>query len=287
MRHATYPHPRAPDPLPDVPGVDAEAELRIGDLTLLAISDGYFHMPSDFLGPAHDHLVAAHGAATLPIGAFAVPGESPTLIDLGIGPFDYHGGGWLVGGRLLRGLARRGLRPADIDRIALSHLHADHIGWLATLAGDPVFPRATVLVGRDDWSHFVEQGRLDPHTAAALATLAEQGRVELLDGDAQIAPGITRLHAPGHTPGHSIYVVHDGGQRAMLFGDAMYCPVQIAHSDWDAISDVDVALARRTREAQLRALDADGGVALGCHFPGLRAGRIVAGAWSEPPDWTG
>ncbi len=291
LQRFTYPHPPAPDPLPDVPGVEAEARLQVGDRTLLALSDGYFAMPTDFIGTreeptaAHDHLAAAHGRATLPIGAFLLPGERTTLLDLGVGPFDFGGGGWLVGGRLLRGLARHGLQPQDVDVIAVSHLHADHIGWLATLEGEPVFPRATVMLGREDWEFFVEGGAspttLDPHIRAALDTLGRQGRLELLDGDVQIAQGLTRLHAPGHTPGHSIYVVHDAGERALLLGDAMYCPLQVAHRDWDAMSDVDVGLARRTREAQLRALDEEGGLALGCHFPGLRAGRVVGGAWDE------
>ena len=291
LQRFTYPHPPAPDPLPDVPGVEAEARLQVGDRMLLALSDGYFAMPTDFIGTreeptaAHDHLAAEHGRATLPIGAFLLPGERTTLLDLGVGPFDFGGGGWLVGGRLLRSLARHGLQPQDVDVIAVSHLHADHIGWLATLEGEPVFPRATVMLGREDWEFFVEGDEspmtLDPHVRAALDTLGRQGRLELLDGDVQIAPGLTRLHAPGHTPGHSIYVVHDAGERALLLGDAMYCPLQVAHRDWDAMSDVDVGLARRTREAQLRALDEDGGLALGCHFPGLRAGRVVGGAWDE------
>jgi glyoxylase-like metal-dependent hydrolase (beta-lactamase superfamily II) len=269
----------APD-LSAEPAAHADERLRVGDRVLLAVSDGVFRMPRDFLGDAHDHLVAAHGSATLPIGAFALPGETTTLIDLGIGPRNFEGKGVLEGGRLLTGLAGHGIGPGDVDLIALSHLHADHVGWLATAEGEPVFPRARVAVGREDWTWFVEGERLEPHLAAAFATLERDERVELLDGDRQIAPGVTRLHAPGHTPGHSLYAVHDAGERAVLLGDAVYCPLQLAHPDWEAMTDLDPALARRTREAALRAIDHDGSLTVGCHFPGLRAGRIAGGHWT-------
>jgi glyoxylase-like metal-dependent hydrolase (beta-lactamase superfamily II) len=120
---------------------------------------------------------------------------------------------------------------------------------------------------------------LPPHIETVLKALAERDRVRLLDDDRQIAPGLTRLAAPGHTPGHSLYAVHDRGDRALLFGDAMYCPQQLTNSDWAAASDVDPRLARRTRERYLRDLETSGGLGLGCHFPELRAGRVLAGAW--------
>ncbi len=61
--------------------------------------------------------------------------------------------------------------------------------------------------------------------------------------------------------------------RMLLLGDAVYCPQQLSHSDWQAASDVDPALARRTRETFLRDLELHGGEAVGSHFPGLIAGR--------------
>ena len=93
--------------------------------------------------------------------------------------------------------------------LALSHLHPDHVGWLADVEARPTFPNATVCFGAGDWEFFVEGdgGRmgLEPHMRACLLALAERDRVTLLDDDRQIAPGVTRLAAPGHTPGHSLY----------------------------------------------------------------------------------
>jgi glyoxylase-like metal-dependent hydrolase (beta-lactamase superfamily II) len=270
----------------------AAAELAVGDRTVIAVSDGFFSLEKapTFLGtPAHpeagrEALHAEHGEARLPIGAFLVPGDPHVLIDAGVGPVDALGRGMLVGGNLLRALAAHGVQPADIGVIGLSHLHLDHVGWLADAEGAPVFPNAQVCVGRADWAFFVERDdapvSLPPHIEAALVATAEAGRLTLLDDDRQIAPGVTRIAAPGHTPGHSLYAIHDRGERALVLGDAMYCPQQLTAADWAAASDVDPKLARRTREAFLRDLDEQGGLGIGCHFPGLRAGRVLGGAWA-------
>jgi len=271
--------------------VEAAQSIAIGDRTLLALSDGFFSMEQhrEFLGSpreptgGYDVLREVHGAARLPVGCFVLLGDPTVLIDAGTGPVDVMGLGILLGGNLLNQLARHRLRPEDIDVVALSHLHLDHIGWLATTEAEPVFPNATIYLGRPDWDYFVDtddaERSLPAYLHAALTALAEQDRVRLLDDDRQIAPGVTRLAAPGHTPGHSLYAIHDHDDRALLFGDAMYCPQQLTNSDWAAASDVDANLARRTRERYLRDLEAHGGAAVGCHFPELRAGRMLSGGW--------
>jgi glyoxylase-like metal-dependent hydrolase (beta-lactamase superfamily II) len=90
-----------------------------------------------------------------------------------------------------------------------------------------------------------------------------------------VAPGITRLDAAGHTPGHSVFVISDGPDRALLLGDALYCPAQLTQTDWAALTDVDPSLARATRRRLAGDLAERGGVAVGCHFPGLQAGRVL------------
>jgi glyoxylase-like metal-dependent hydrolase (beta-lactamase superfamily II) len=207
-----------------------------------------------------------------------LPGEKTTLIDTGFGPQDYGGLGVMVGGRLLEHLADQGVRPDDIDVVSLSHLHSDHIGWIADENGNPIFTRAKVYIGREDWDYFISGGAdpaPPPHIVHALRQLADQGQVELLDGETQVVPGLTRLPAPGHTPGHSIYVVHDGPERVLLFGDALYCAHQLSNADWDAASDVDPVLAAQTRTRYIRELETHGGSALGCHFPELLAARAL------------
>jgi glyoxylase-like metal-dependent hydrolase (beta-lactamase superfamily II) len=269
----------------------AAQRLTVGGRTLLALSDGFFSIESfpTFLGSPDRPRAFYEDMATqgvrpprMPIGAFVWPGERNVLIDAGFGP-RVGGSGAMVGGQLPRQLRRFGFGFDDIHVIAISHLHPDHTGWLADSEGNPLFTNAHLHLGARDWNHFVASGRpglgLDPNVRQALITMADAGRVTLQDTDATIAPGIRLLRGPGHTPGHSLYVVEDGGDRAIMFGDAIYCPQQLTETDWAATSDVDPVAARATRERYVRELEQGGGLAVGCHFPGLRAGRILSGAW--------
>jgi glyoxylase-like metal-dependent hydrolase (beta-lactamase superfamily II) len=101
--------------------------------------------------------------------------------------------------------------------------------------------------------------------------------VTLVDDEHLIAPSITAIPAPGHTPGHLVFAVHSRGDRALILGDAMYCPQQLTDMDLTAMHDVDKDLARRTRTLIQRDVERHGSQAIGCHFPGLVAARIVGG----------
>jgi glyoxylase-like metal-dependent hydrolase (beta-lactamase superfamily II) len=279
-RSVLYDRPLAADPVSGA----ASAAIDVGGRTLYALSDGFMVMSEDMVGTpddwqaGHRALAAEYGTPRMPVGCFFLPGDVNVLIDTGLGPVDFAGRGTMIGGKLVPALAGLGVQPEDIDIVALSHLHADHSGGLGELGtGAPVFPNAEVYVGAADWSYFVTQERpqvpLDPHTVTVLHHLDRSGRLHLLDGDGDIAPGVRRLAAPGHTPGHSVYCVHDAGERVLLLGDAMYCAQQLANLDWSVSFDVDPAQARRTREHVTKDLAREGGLALGCHFPQLRAAR--------------
>jgi glyoxylase-like metal-dependent hydrolase (beta-lactamase superfamily II) len=108
--------------------------------------------------------------------------------------------------------------------------------------------------------------------------LAGAGRLDPLDGDmVAIAPGLTARHTPGHTPGHYGFVVSSGESRAVILGDAVECPLQLEEPDFSALSDVDPALAARTRETLWRELEGTDTLMTGAHFPGLEFGRVLAG----------
>lgn len=262
--------------------VGSRQVIKVGELSLVALSDGRFRMSREFLSSpaAHDELAGADGQVDLPIGCFLLPGDEPLLIDIGYGPENPTG--LLSGGWLLAELAWAGYRPDDITTIALTHPHPDHVGWLTSTDGTPTFPRARLILADGDYGYFVRQERGDmaEHIRAGLSSMLDLGRAELLTAERALTPHLTALPAPGHTPGHTVFAVHDHGERALLLGDAIYCPQQLAHSDWSALSDVDPALAARTRSALARDLDRHGGTAVGAHFPGLVAARVLAGPGS-------
>jgi glyoxylase-like metal-dependent hydrolase (beta-lactamase superfamily II) len=166
------------------------------------------------------------------------------------------------------------VEPADVTDVILTHLHFDHVGW-ATRRGEVVFPRATYHCHSADWDHFVAGPEPEEGSVRKLSPLAD--RLELFDADTTLAPGIDVRHAPGHTPGSAIVVASSGEERAVLLGDVVHCPVELMENEWEAVVDVDPALARQTREALAKELEGSDVPVAAAHFPGLRFGRLLAG----------
>jgi glyoxylase-like metal-dependent hydrolase (beta-lactamase superfamily II) len=109
-----------------------------------------------------------------------------------------------------------------------------------------------------------------------IETVDAAGRSLPIDGDrVELAPGVTALASPGHTPGHLSIVVSSGTERAILLGDAVTCPQQLEEPDWENMTDVDPGLAHRTREQLWRDLAGRPDVAVAAHFPGLAFGRVL------------
>lgn len=256
--------------------------MRIGDLEVHVLADGASELPEHFYGDhegLHGDEIGADGIMRLPICAFVVrTGGKTVLLDAGLGPVRHefvteHGQKIaLWGGDLPARLAEIGLTPADIDFVIPTHLHADHAGWVIQ-DKRRYFPNATIRFGRDDWELLVEQARNPAFRDGMIAAQAE-GRIEPIDGDGELLPGISAMHTPGHTPGHQSFILSSGDQRAIILGDIISCPMQIRNPEIEIIFDTDPALAVRTRERIMRELDGDTLVG-GPHFPGLKFGRVL------------
>ena len=257
--------------------------MRVGALDIQPVHDGWAHMPASdllrFTGGRsdpwrpHEEFIRDDGSIELSLGGFLVrTGDRVVLIDAGVGRIAndvYHGG------QFLESLAGLGVGADDVTDVVFTHLHFDHVGW-ATQKGTVVFPRATFRCHTADWDHFVAGPSPEAGSVRKLSPLAD--RLELFAGDRPVAPGITVRHAPGHTPGSAVVVVADGDQRALLLGDVVHCPVELMENEWEAIVDVDPALARRTRQALAEELEGAGVPVAAAHFPGLRFGRLLPGA---------
>jgi glyoxylase-like metal-dependent hydrolase (beta-lactamase superfamily II) len=254
--------------------------MRVGTLEILPVPDGWARMPAgDLLRKAseggdawlgHEQFLTEDGCIELSLGGFLVrTGDRVVVVDAGAGRIDndtYHGG------RFLDSLSTLGIGVDDVTDVVFTHLHFDHVGW-ATQQGRVVFPRATYRCHAADWEHFVSGPNPEAGSVRKLSPLRD--RLEPFGDDAPVAPGITVRHAPGHTPGSAVVVVADGAERALLLGDVVHCPVELMEDDWEAIFDVDPALARRTREALARELEGTEVPVAAAHFPGLRFGRLL------------
>ncbi len=160
-----------------------------------------------------------------------VAGNRRLLVDPGLGdwPLATIGSGWRRDEptALDHSLLTVGLKPADITDVILTHLHIDHCGGALRVrpAGTSLrFPHARHFVQRAEWDYAIASAkhrRRSGYCPAAFLPLAAAGVLELLDGDAEPAPGIAVRLAPGHTPGFQLVLVQTDGVTAACLSDLL------------------------------------------------------------------
>lgn len=183
-------------------------------------------------------------------------------------------------GRYLDDLRRAGLAPEDIDFVFCTHMHVDHTGWNTRLADGrwvPTFPKATYLFRRVEYEAWVAS--TDPHDRIVLQQniepIIEAGQVRWVDDDWGIDDQLGLLPTPGHTPGHCSVELHSAGSRAVITGDMLIHPVQIADPTWRQKADFDKELAIRTRSGFVERALAENLLVLGTHFHAPTAVRVI------------
>jgi N-acyl homoserine lactone hydrolase len=156
-------------------------------------------------------LTVAPGSV-LPVHGFVVThDQGAVLVDTGVGgPPDALSEWRMVNRTVADALADVDMTPGDIDLVINTHLHFDHCGQNA------VFRHAACWVQRTE----LERCKVESPELYDWFDFMN-GRFELLDGDAEIVPGLSVVTTPGHTIGHQSVVVRTGdGQTEVLIGDA-------------------------------------------------------------------
>jgi glyoxylase-like metal-dependent hydrolase (beta-lactamase superfamily II) len=144
---------------------------------------------------------------------------------------------------------------------------------------EPTFPRARYLLGKTEWEHWSTHEGEGDHTAIlndSVRPLIDAGLVDLVGMDHVISPELRLIPTPGHTPGHVSVQIESRGERAVITGDMMHHPCQIARPEWSSGFDSDQAWSARTRLDFLKTVAAEGALVIGTHFPAPTAGRVVA-----------
>ena len=181
----------------------------------------------------------------------------------------------------LADLAAAGYPRETIDTVVCTHLHVDHVGWNTMLVEGrwvPTFPNARYLIGRVEYHHWAApHGRDDMAAVLADSVMPvwQAGLADLVETDHRICDEISLVPTPGHTPGHVSLRIASDGEAALITGDFMHHPCQIARPDWSSTADSDPAAARLTRERMLTDLADTPILVIGTHFAGRSAGRIV------------
>lgn len=186
-------------------------------------------------------------------------------------------GGQPLQTRFMQRLDEALTRP--LDYVVCTHLHVDHVGWNTRMEDGrwvPTFPQARYLIGRKEYEGWRTQRdpEATPMLADSVTPIFDAGLVDLVETDHAICDGVRLRETPGHSPGHVSVVVESQGARALITGDFIHHPTQLAYPHWCTDFDLDRALATETRQAMLEELADTDTLILGTHFPAPTAGRV-------------
>jgi glyoxylase-like metal-dependent hydrolase (beta-lactamase superfamily II) len=234
------------------------ATQQMGNLTITALSDGdmttNLDILSDISPETAQQLQRAAGIGNpgnIHINGYLVRGNGHTiLIDTGTGGINH------VGGQLLKNLIAAGVTPDEVETILLTHGHPDHLGGLLDTDGQKVFSRASLFIHPREAEYW--QSDIQRHQASERGQRNFALARRVLNVYAQdlcfltsepLADTITPIWLPGHTPGHTGFLIDSKDKKLLIWGDIVHFPtLQSSYPDIAVMFDHCPAQAIETRK---------------------------------------
>jgi glyoxylase-like metal-dependent hydrolase (beta-lactamase superfamily II) len=238
--------------------------FKIGDMEATVVSDGFIGplalagalcpkapkedvdalVKSEFLSP--EQFVIQENCLVLNTG------EQLALIDTGRGAYTQFGAG---GGRLAKTLEAAGVKPEDIDVVILSHGHLDHLSGIMGEGSKRFFPNAQIAVSKTEFDFWTDEGKQSATgmmklfvDSARANLLPNNDRLVLVEDGKEIIKGVQAISTPGHTPGHTSYMLSSSGKNLLYTGDIAHTPFQFKHPEWALSFDIDPIAGSATRK---------------------------------------
>lgn len=168
----------------------------------------------------------------------------------------------------------------SFDTVLCTHMHVDHVGWNTMLVDGkwlPTFPQARYLVAKTEYNHWIDD-KDDMQSAVnsdSVMPIMEAGLMDLVPTSHKVCDEITLYPTHGHTPGHVSIRIESKGEEALITGDCVHHPIQMAHIDWSSTFDSDPEAAAATRRDLFAKFADTPTLIIGTHFSGVTAGKIV------------
>jgi glyoxylase-like metal-dependent hydrolase (beta-lactamase superfamily II) len=263
--------------------------IKVGDAEVTVVSDGplplgppkgtFVGVPDDemkkmlidnFLSP--DNVVLEQNS---PIVNF---GDKLVLFDTGMGTSKMFGA---TTGRQQKSMMEAGIKPEDIDAVVFSHAHIDHIGGVVDSAGKVLFPNAQFYIAQSDFDYWTDEGKMgDPmkdfvvHARNNLMPVRDK-LVFYKDGQ-EFLPGVQALAAPGHTVGHTMFMITSAGKSFAFLGDLTHHQILLMEKPRMEFSyDTDPKQAAESRVKMLDMLAANKIAVMSYHYPWPGYGHVV------------
>lgn len=262
---------------------------KIGDIEVTAVHDGFARRPLEgFIRNAElAQVQAAMQEAFLPTDALPITFTTLvlnrngrlTLIDTGNGDM-----GAPTSGHWMKNFRAAGFEPSQVETVVISHFHGDHMNGLRLKDGTAVFPQAEVMVPAAEWDFWMDDARMNEVPDAMKGAFQGVRRVfgpiakdvKRYEADKEIVPGLTSVAAPGHTPGHTAFMLSSGSGKLMIMSDITNHPALfVRNPDWAAVFDMDAEEARSTRRRMLDMAAAERAQVAFYHAPFPATGHIA------------
>jgi glyoxylase-like metal-dependent hydrolase (beta-lactamase superfamily II) len=265
---------------------------KVGSCEITVVADGgrSFPLPDSFVTNAtREEVNAALEAAHMPKDTMTLvfnpivvdTGKQRIAIDTGYGAAEAQKPNSTYG-FYQNNLEAAGIDAKSIDTVIVSHYHMDHLNGVLDADGRPAFPNAEIRVPAVEHKFWMDDAEMSRASAGRMQDLFKNTR-RVMSGEIlkrlatyewgkEVAPGITAVATPGHTLGHTSYVVASGAARLFVFSDVTNRPELFARNPgWHAFFDQVPELAEQTRRKVLDMLAAENMLVQTFHapFPGL------------------
>jgi glyoxylase-like metal-dependent hydrolase (beta-lactamase superfamily II) len=267
---------------------------KVGDAKITAVADGDRIAPLQdgfVLNATRDEVNAAFDEAKMPrdqTHTIFTPvvieiGGKRVVIDAGMGEAASKAPGSTFG-FLTKNMKAAGIDPESIDVLILSHFHGDHVNGMWAEPGRLSFPNAEITVPGPEWKFWMDDAEMARAPKGRMEDLFKNNRrvfdpvkskVKTHEWDKDVVPGITAVGTPGHSAGHTSYLVSSGNDNVFIFSDVTNHPALfVRHPTWHAMFDQDPELAEKTRIKTLDMLADKKMQVQGFHFPFPGRARI-------------
>jgi glyoxylase-like metal-dependent hydrolase (beta-lactamase superfamily II) len=229
-------------------------------------------LSDNFLSP--DNVILEQNAMVLNTGSRLV------LFDTGMGTSKLFGA---TTGRLQRSLQQAGIEMNDIDDIVCTHAHIDHIGGLADEGGWRHFRNATLHISKSDFDFWTDPSKLTgdlkafvAHARQNLMPYAKARMIKFYEDGKDVVPGVQAMAAPGHTIGHTIFIIKSGKESLAFTGDTTHHHILLTEKPRTEFAyDSDPKMAVESRLKVLDMVASTKMPMLAYHFPWPGLGNLA------------